>query len=137
MVEAIVVTVVGGLILLVIGAAWKGRSKPLQWFREQRAADNAMKREDAAEELRRLRERVLQVARSRGIVVPVRSQQINPTVVSLSDGSKRYYFRNHDQYVRAMQAGKVPPRLTFRGTPPVPLPQWTRAALMKWLEENA
>jgi len=135
--EGIVVAVIGGLILLGIGAAWKGRFKPLQWYRDQRAADRAMTREDAAEELRRLRKQVLQVARAHGIVIPVGSQRINPTVVSFSDGSKRYYFRDQDQYVRAMQARKVPLRLTYRGTPPRPLSQWTRAVLMQWLADNA
>lgn len=136
MVEGIVITVVGGLLLAAILWLWKRRGRLLHWYRVQRETDRNMKREDLDLALSRLRKKVLEVARARDIVVPASAGGVNPTTVTLSDGSKRFYFNDHTRYVQAMQTGQVPPARSFRGKPPVPVSRWTRETLEQWLAEN-
>jgi hypothetical protein len=135
--EGIVITVVGGLLLAVIVWLWKRRGRLLHWYRVQREADRTMKREDLDLALRLLREKVLEVARARDIVVPASARGVNPTTVTLSDGSKRFYFNDHTRYLQAMKTGQVPPTRSFRGKPPIPVSRWTRETLEQWLAEHA
>lgn len=137
MIEGIFIAVIAGAILGLGGALWKGRGSLRRWYREQREADRVMKREDAADELRALREQVVEVARTRNIVIAISSKGTSPSIVTLSDGTPRYYFNDHAQYLRAMQNRQVPPTRSFPGKPPVPISRWTREDLRKWLAENA
>jgi hypothetical protein len=136
-IDEIVIAVIAGAILALGGVLWKRRGSLPRLYREQREADMAMKREDAADELRALREQVVEVARSRSIVIAISSKGTSPSVVTLSDGTTRYYFDDHARYRRAMQNRQVPPTRSFPGKPPVPISRWTREALQKWLAENA
>jgi len=136
-IEGIVIAVVAAIVIATGRALWKRRGALSRMYREQREADMTMKREDAAEELRALREQVSEVARTRNDAIPISSRGTNPTIVTLSDVSMRYYFRDHAAYVRAMRAGQVPPTRTFRGTAPVPVSRWTRDLLKQWLADNS
>lgn len=133
MVEAIV----AGVVVLIIAGFWARRRSFPQWYREQRDADRAMKREDANLELDLLRKQVREVARARNAVIPVAAKGINPAAVEFYDGSKRYYFTDHARYVQAMRSGQVPPTRSFSSKPPVPVSRWTRDALKQWLAENS
>ena len=137
MVEIIVAGVISGVVVLIIAGLWKRRRAPREWVQEQREIATTTERKAASQELTVLREQVLEVARARNVIIPASSKGINPTVVTLSDGSTRFYFNDHASYVRAMQAGQVPPTRSFRGKPPVPVSRWTREALEHWLAEDA
>ena len=104
---------------------------------EQREIATTTERKDASQELTVLREQVLEVARARNVVIPASSKGINPTVVTFSDGTTRFYFNDHARYRQAMQARQVPPTRSFPGKPPVPVSRWTREATEQWLAENA
>lgn len=136
-----IVEIATSLIVLAIaglaGALWRWRGSLPRLYREQREADAAMDREDAADELRALRERVVQIARTRNIVIAVSAKGTSPRVVTLSDGTTRYYFADHVSYGRAMRNRQVPPTRSFPGKPPVPVSRWTNEALRKWLADNA
>lgn len=135
-IEGIFIAVIAGAVLAVGGLLWKRMGSLPRVYREQREADMAMKREDAADELRALREQVVEIARSRNIVIAISSKGISPSVVTLSDGTTRYYFNDHDRYRRAMQARQVPPARSFPGKPPAPVSRWSREAVQQWLAEN-
>jgi len=136
-IEGIFIAVIAGVILALGGVLWTRRGSLRRMYREQREADMAMKREDAADELRALREQVAEIARTRNIVIAISSKGTSPSVVTLSDGTTRYYFNDHARYMRAMQNRQVPPTHSFPGKPPLPVSRWTKEALRHWLAENA
>ena len=135
-IEGIVITVTGGVLVAVILGLWMGRGLLLQWYHEQRQVDRAMKQEDASQELVVLRKQVLEVARARDVVIPVSAKGVNPTAVEFSNESRQFYFNDHARYVQAMRSGRVPPTHSFSSKPPVPISRWTRDALKQWLADH-
>jgi len=136
-IEGIVVTVVGGLILAAILALLSCRKRLLEWLRQQRAEIAGFDQQHDAERLKVLREQVVEVARRAGEVTPVSSSGVNPTAVKFSDGTTSYYFADHASYARAMQGGQVPPTRSFRAAAPAPVSRWSRDRLEQWLNDHA
>jgi hypothetical protein len=89
MVEEIVAGVVVGLIFIGQGWVWRKRLAVQAWFAANEAKARTSKELVQAEETKDLREKVLKVAGTLGVKLPVSSTGSgNPTVVTFSDGDR-------------------------------------------------
>jgi hypothetical protein len=139
MTEEIVGTIVGGLILAVLGWAWHKRQPIRRWWASQADAANQQEKRTEADQLAVLRGQVRDVARDRGEVIPVSSSGGgNPTIVTYSDGQKSAFYRDHGTYTSDMNARRTDPLRSsvVRGPLEIPLSRWSRQQCQTWLDER-
>ena len=136
-IETIVATVVGGLLLVAILWAWGNRTALRRWLADQVAVAKDSEQEAAAERVRVLRAQVLEVARASRETLPAHSTGRNPTVVTFSDGGTSWFYSDWSSYKRDMASGAVKPTRTFSQEPPLPVARWDHARLEKWLSDHA
>jgi hypothetical protein len=135
-------TIVAGLIVVFV--AWVvgySRKKWLPVIRSRAAGLRTdLHREEQAGGARRLgvlREQVVDVARARGVTLPVSVKGTSPARVEYSSGEVRLYYPDRMAYTRALRSGAASPTRTFYGSPPIPVAAWDEARLVEWLSDNA
>lgn len=139
MLEGVATEVIGGLVVLVLaGLGYRFRDRLRGLTTRERAAAREAERDSTADELRVLRDQVVQVAKARGINVPERSQGHNPVGVAYTNGETTWFFRDFTSRKRAAQRNPaIGMNSTHLASPPVPVSKWTAATCREWLEKYA
>lgn len=135
-VEGIIITIVGTVAAAIILRFRKHWKKLRAWSRGQKLEAERIAQRNEVQQLKVLREQIIDVARQTGKVIPVSSKGVNPTTVTFSDGGVRHYFTKPDKYRSALNSQFVPPHRSYFQQAPSPVSRWGRDRLMKWLEDN-
>ena len=133
MFEAIVATVVGGLLLA--GILWSlGKRDRLHdwWSRKMLEADELAQLAEA-EQVETLRDQVAVRARQLGIRLP---RSASGRRVTYTDGQTTTFIPNFQAYRAAMKSGRVDIHRTVNATPPIPLSDRDRGWLEEWLSDH-
>lgn len=129
----IAVGVISGLVVLILGGAWKQRAWLRTWWARQMDAVDDIDEETAAEHLETLREQVIDRARLLGIHLPVSS---SGNKVAYSNGETFTFIPSRQAYVAAMNSRRVDILRTYNKSAPTPLSHRDRAWLLQWLDDH-
>lgn len=135
MVEGIVGTVIGGIILAVLAWLWTRRGRLHGWLAGQVAEAKKSEQLTAEDELAAIRQQVIEVANEQGIEEAQSVTSGHPKIVTWTTGRRTPYYRDHPTYVREMKARRADIQ-SRHGSPPVPISHWDRERCQKWLDEH-
>jgi len=133
----VVATVIGGLLLTAILAAWRDRNRLVRSFRRAKALMAVRRRQKERAVHAELVKFVRQRAEVLQIDVPISVSGISPCVVKFfPSGSETAYYRDFESYQAGVSAGRSDPRRSFVREPPRPLTSRSEPDLRAWLDEH-
>lgn len=134
---AVLATFVGGLLLLLVPWVRHRLADLGRWVAGQEAAAEEAKRIIASEDVEERRQRVLEVARVRGIRLAATAIGQNPTAVTWADGSRSWHYADFATYQRDMKSGRADRQRSGPGAfKDVPVSRWSDERIRQWLADN-
>lgn len=130
--ESIVGTVIGGIVLALLGWLFKSRGVLHAWWDREKETADELEWETEIDQLETLREQVVERARLLGATLPLTA---SGNQVTFSNGVTNTFIPG-ERYGDALRSGRYRLATTVPGSPPVPLSRWDRARMEAWLEAH-